>query len=241
MIKKLYIGLIALVALGSLQPVKAAPAKDTLAENAGKKTVVIKVPVAVPIRQVVSRAERYAPRPFKMALKTNLLYDALLLPSGGAEVYIGGGFAVAGSWTFGWKRHYSKDMSIAVRAGEVEFRQYFGGYAKRRVLSGHHIGVYGTMFAYDFEKKRYGYMVNNSKSWACGAGLSYGYSMPIGKRLNLDFGIGVGYVKAKYEKYEHIDACHVKVKNDTWKYTGPTRAEVTLVWTLFNPNKQTTE
>lgn len=225
MIKKLYIGLIALAALGGLQPVMAAPAKDT---------VVMKVEVPVPITKV-----RYsAPRSFKLALKTNLLYNALLLPNGGFELYVGGGFAVAGSWTYGWKRHYSKDMSLAVRAGELELRQYFGGRAKRRVLSGHHIGVYGLIGAYDFEKQRYGYMVDNDKPWAWGAGVSYGYSMPIGKRLNIDFGIGVGYVKAKYEKYEHIDKCHVKVGEDTWKWFGPTRVEVTLVWNLFNPNKQ---
>ena len=42
-----------------------------------------------------------------------------------------------------------------------------------------------------------------------GAGLEYGYSLPIATRLNLDFNIGLGYFWGEYQEYIPQDNCYV--------------------------------
>lgn len=44
-------------------------------------------------------------------------------------------------------------------------------------------------------------------------GLEYGYSLPVTRRLNLDFVISVGYWGGEYHKYAPIGDCYV------WKET----------------------
>ena len=68
------------------------------------------------------------------------------------------------------------------------------------------------------------------------AGVEYGYSLPIAKRLNIDFTIGVGYWGGKYYEYTPLDG------HDVWQATkqrhwfGPTKAEISLVWLLGHGN-----
>ena len=57
-----------------------------------------------------------------------------------------------------------------------------------------------------------------------------GYSHPVGRRLNLDFTIGVGYFGGKYKKYRHIDDCYVWQSTHRLRWFGPTKAEISLVW-----------
>ena len=45
-------------------------------------------------------------KPFYMAAKTNLLYDAALVPNVGLEFYLGKGWSVCGDWMYAW---WSKD------------------------------------------------------------------------------------------------------------------------------------
>ena len=63
-----------------------------------------------------------------------------------------------------------------------------------------------------------------------GAGLSYGYVLPIGKRWGAEFTVGVGYVHAKYDKYYNIPngACYAKGLHHN--YWGLTRVGVSVVY-----------
>lgn len=99
-------------------------------------------------------------------------------------------------------------------------------------MQGHHISLYGQFLTYDIENGGTGHQ--SKKTY--GAGMEYGYSLPIGRRLNLDFGLGVGYIKSHYKTYEPKDGCYVyeATRNRTW--IGPTRGEVSLVWLLGNGN-----
>ena len=47
-------------------------------------------------------------------------------------------------------------------------------------------------------------------NWA--AGVEYGYSLPVARRLNIDFTIGVGYWGGTYHEYKPVDDCYV------WQY-----------------------
>lgn len=41
-------------------------------------------------------------KPFYMDIRTNLLFDALLLPNIGAEFYVGKNLSIIGNWMYGW-------------------------------------------------------------------------------------------------------------------------------------------
>ncbi len=171
--------------------------------------------------------------PFRIALKTNLLYDALLVPNVGAECYLGRDWSVSANGMLAWWSKDSKQHYWRIYGGEVELRKWFGSKAETKPLTGHHLGIYTQIIAYDFELGGKGYMAD---PWNYTVGISYGYSHPIARRLNLDFTIGIGYMGGEYKKYKPVDDCYV------WQYTkqrhwiGPTKAEVTLVWLLGKDN-----
>ena len=66
-----------------------------------------------------------------------------------------------------------------------------------------------------------------------GGGLTGGYILPLGKRLALDFSLGLGCLHADYEKYEVIDGVRVRRGTENKNWWGPVNAGVTLVWKLF--------
>ena len=70
------------------------------------------------------------------ALKTNLLYDALLVPNIGIETSIGRGWTLGASGMLAW---WSKDASHKywrIYGGEMEIRKYFGRKGKGKTDAG---------------------------------------------------------------------------------------------------------
>ena len=67
-------------------------------------------------------------------------------------------------------------------------------------------------------------------------GLEYGYSLPIARRLNIDFTIGIGYMGGKYMTYEPDDKFYVWKSTNKLNWFGPTKAEISLVWLIGNGN-----
>lgn len=68
------------------------------------------------------------------------------------------------------------------------------------------------------------------------ASLEYGYSLPVGRRLNLDFSIGVGYWGGEYQKYLPKENHYVWTETRQRHWFGPTKAEISLVWLLGRGN-----
>lgn len=178
---------------------------------------------------------------FYMSLKSNMLSDLLAVPQISAEFYLGKNFSVAANWMYGW---WDKDRTHRywrLYGGDLAFRWWFGKAAHAKPLTGHHVGIYGGAFTFDFEFGGKGYMggLPGRPLWArClrNFGVEYGYSLPIARRLNLDFNFGLGYVSGKYIEYEPTCRCYVweKTKHITW--IGPTKMEVSLVWLIGHGN-----
>lgn len=170
--------------------------------------------------------------PFYMALKSNLLYDALTVPNVGVEFYLGKDWSIGGNWMYAWWKCDHDHNYWRIYGGELELRKWFGSKAKEKPLTGHHVGVYLQGLTYDFERGKTGYL----SDFSYGAGVSYGYSAPIGRRLNLDFVIGVGYLGGEYKEYLPIDNHYVWQATKDRSWFGPTKAEVSLVWLLGRGN-----
>ena len=67
-------------------------------------------------------------------------------------------------------------------------------------------------------------------------GIEYGYSLPIAKKLTLDFVIGLGYWGGNYYEYVPIDNHYVWQATKKRNWFGPTKAEISLVWLLGRGN-----
>ncbi len=183
-------------------------------------------------------------RPLYLALKTNLLYDAAALPSIGFEAYVGKGWSVVGNWTYGW---WDKDRTHRywrAYGGDLAVRRWFGHRAEEKPLTGHHIGVYAGVVTYDFEFGGVGHMggLPGRPLWdRCNfmAGIEYGYSLPIARRLNLDFTIGLGYLGGKVIRYVPSGNFYIWQKTSRFNWVGPTKVEISLVWLIGCGNYNT--
>ncbi len=180
----------------------------------------------------VNPAQEPPPSASYFALKSNLLYDALLVPNLSLEASISGGWTLGAGGMFAWWSKDAKHRYWRIYGGDLEIRKYFGTLSKSKPLQGHHLGIYGDFLTYDFEFGAKGYQ--SKATYA--AGIRYGYSHPIGKRLNLDFALGIGYLHSNYKTYVPRDGCYVYQETKKQKWLGPTQAEISLVWLLGKGN-----
>ena len=155
-------------------------------------------------------------------LRANLLRWATLTPDLGLEWHISDRWSlgVGGSWTsWSWN---NKQRRYALWEVAPEVRYYMGK-ARR--------GYLGLMFktgAFNYKFSETG-----RQGDLLGGGLTGGYILPLGKRLSLDFSLGLGYLNADYEKYTVIDGVRVRHGSETRDWWGPVHAGITLKWNLF--------
>ena len=167
-----------------------------------------------------------------MALRTNMLYDAVVVPNIGLEVWLGKGFTIGADWFGTWISSNKRNLFWQGYGGYLTARYYFGKAATACRFTGHHVGIYGSLLTYDIEFGGKGYQAAKP---GFGGGIEYDYSLPVGHDLCIDFNIGVGYQGGEYKTY--------KPANDgtghyQWLATyrrhwwGPTKAEISLKWLI---------
>jgi hypothetical protein len=181
------------------------------------------------------KAERKPAAPFRFALKTNLLYDALLLPNLTLEWSLGRQWSLAleGNWSW-WtfNRPAENRWYHRIQALGLEARKWLRSPAP---LQGHALGAYGMVGNYDlrfFPADAQSKGLLSYRSWS--AGVSYGYSFPVGERLNFELGLALGYIGGTYYAYDYCNRHDHWVKRRTYErnYLGPTRVGLSLVWLL---------
>ena len=173
-------------------------------------------------------------RPLYVSLKTNALYDLLLIPSVSAEVWLGRMMSVNANWSYAWWSKNRRHNYWRYYGGDIAVRRWFGRKAAEKPLTGHHIGLYAQIMTYDFELGGKGYMGNK---YNYGGGVEYGFSLPLARRFNIDFTVGVGYLGGEYYEYTPIDGHYVWQATKQRRWFGPTKAEVSLVWLIGYGNK----
>jgi len=170
----------------------------------------------------------------KVAVKTNLLYDATATINAGIE------FGLAPKWTLdlsgnfnGWTM--SHDRKWKHWMAQPEARYWF---CDR--FAGHFLGFHALGGQYNI-----GHLKNNIKflgtdfsklsdsryqGWFIGAGIAYGYAWVLNKHWNLEGEIGVGYVYTEYDRF-NCKGCGKKVEEDkNHHYFGPTKAAINLIY-----------
>ncbi len=180
-------------------------------------------------------------KPFYMSLHTNMLYDAALVPNIGAEFYLGKNWTLHANWKYSWWKSDRRHNYWRIYGGNLGVRKYFGSLAQEKPLQGHHLGVYAQILTYDFELGGKGYIGGHPgcslwEKFHYGASVEYGYTMPIKRRLNLDFTIGLGYQRGEYWEYHPVDNHYVWLATKNRNWFGPTKLEISLVWLIGEGN-----
>lgn len=170
----------------------------------------------------------------KIAVKTNLLYDATTTFNLGLE------FGLSPRWTLDLSGNYNPWTFSANKKWkhwliQPEFRYWFcekfnGHFLGAHLLGGQfnfgHIKTSLRLFHSDFSGLRdYRY-----EGWAAGGGIVYGYSWILSRHWNLEAALGIGYLYAWYDKYK-CQRCGEKIEGDKkHNYFGPTKAAVNLIY-----------
>lgn len=171
----------------------------------------------------------------KVALKTNLLYDALLTPDLGVEVKL------APQWTL--------DLTGRLNAWSVNDRRWKqwsvqpeARYWFCEAFSGHFLGAHAIGGQYNFGHLPFGFKFLGTdfsvlkdyrlQGWMAGAGIAYGYSWILDKHWNLEAEIGLGWIYTRYDKFRCADCGKKLEENHPHNYVGPTKAALNLVYTF---------
>lgn len=165
----------------------------------------------------------------RLALKTNLLYDAALLPNIELEWRINKHWSLSLEGGAAWWGKYSKDRSYRLAIISPEVRRWIRPRAPWR---GFYVGAFAGGGIYDFEKPTKGY-----RGEGLMAGLSAGYMWPVSRCLSFEAEVGAGYLYTRYKEYQPIDGHHVYQRTKDLNFFGPLKVKFALVWRFWDVNK----
>lgn len=158
------------------------------------------------------------------ALKTNVAFDAIGVLNLAYEVQLHRKMTLdlPVMWSL-WDAQ--REHALRVIALQPELRWWTGSEVGR----GHFLGlhVHAAWFNFKWEDNRY----QDAGRPLLGAGLSYGYKLPLGQHWGAEFNVGVGYANLKYNTYYNIEngaLINTRIRH----YWGLTRLGLSLVYRL---------
>lgn len=164
----------------------------------------------------------------KAAIKTNLLILGTATPNLAVE------FALAKRWTLDIAAGYNpfqlqKGGINKVGFVQPEVRYWFCNRFEKHFVGLH--GIYGRFNIGEVDFLTTTFEQNRYKGWGAGAGISYGYHLPMGKRWAWEFTVGAGYVYLEYDKFRCYE-CDEFLARKNRHYFGPTKAGVSLIFMI---------
>ncbi len=190
---------------------------------------------SLPLTRQAAKTLQPSPRRTLFALKTNLLFDAALMPNIELEIPLGRRWSLNTEYIFPWWLIDGDKYCLQVLAGGAEVRYWMGNYRRRSALTGHFMGLYAGGGKYDLQWQKNGYQ----GEFFIAAGIGYGYARRIARNLNLEFNIGIGLLRTNYRHYRTEQNYEVLrwLENGNYTWFGPTKAKISLVWRLTGKQK----
>lgn len=170
----------------------------------------------------------------KVAVKTNLLYDATATINAGVEVTLAPRWTLDVSGNFnGWVLSHERRWKHFLVQPEARYWlcDRFAGHFLGVHLHGGTYNVGGLDNNISFLGTDFSQLSDHRfQGWFLGAGVGYGYAVVLGTHWNLEMEIGVGYAYSRYDKFR-CAGCGRKVEEDRpHNYFGVTKAAVSLVY-----------
>ncbi|WP_106831942.1 DUF3575 domain-containing protein [Parabacteroides pacaensis] len=168
-------------------------------------------------------------KPYYFAVHTNVLYDAMLLPTLGVEWRVSRdlGIKLDGSLAW-WGGSTGKVQKMWVLNPEVRW------YLLRDKRF--YVGAAGNYGQYNIYKYAIGNIVSKDTGYQgsmWNAGVTVGYQLYLSRCFSVDFNLGLGYTRSEYDSFGMTDGVRVyKERNRTKNLWGPTQAGISLVWTI---------
>lgn len=167
----------------------------------------------------------------RIAVKTNLLYDATTTMNLGLEV------GLARKWTLDVPFNYNpwnfNDGTRLKHWGvQPEVRYWFCERFRRAFIGLHgHYADFNVGGWPDWSFVSQNMQDNRYQGRLYGAGISAGWSWILKRRWGLEVSAGVGYARIIYDKYPCTE-CGSLIKHDTRNYFGPTKAALSLIYII---------
>lgn len=208
------------------EEIAAEQKTETAVEKSSQPSAVEHEPASVSEQRTRETEQLY-----RFAIRTNVLYDAFLLPTPGVEWRISNsiGAKLDGSFAW-WGGGRGKVQKVWLLNPEVRW------YLLRRKRF--YVGASGSYGEYNIYRYMLGKLPNDDtgyqgKLW--NAGLTVGYQLCLSRDFSIDFNLGLGYTRSEYDGFTMTDGVRViKGRNKSKNFGGPTQAGISLVWTIGN-------
>ncbi len=170
-----------------------------------------------------------SPKLYHFAVRTNVLYDAFLLPTLGIEWRINNniGIRLDGSCSW-WGGDWGEMQKIWLLSPEVRW------YLLRNKRF--YVGVSGNYGEYNVYGRLIGNLLSNDtgyKGHLWSAGLTVGYRLPLWRCFSADFNLGLGYTRFHYDSFTAPYGARIYKQHDRKKnFWGPTQTGISLIWTI---------
>jgi hypothetical protein len=175
----------------------------------------------------------------KLAVKTNLLYDAMTSIDLGVEMKVRDKMTLNLSLTGnGWEFNDGRKLKHIIFQPELRrwnCTAFSGAFWGVEVHGGYYDA--GGMLPWGFRNgKMFGAIKNDTidqnrfEGWLAGAGITYGYHWILGNRLSLEAELGLGYTYLGYDRYDRAKNASLGSGHANW--FGPTKASISLVYII---------
>lgn len=196
--------------------------------NADNRYIELPIMKKLLLAAIVAFSWTLGARAQMLAANVDGLWLATLTPNIGAELVIGGRSTLGLHGLFATKP-LGKDVKIY--AIQPEYRYFFSGRPMFREFIG--VGAIGASYDITWAGKVY-------DGTAVGLGLTFGYVLPIKKRINIDFHAGFGIIRYKHKEYfvgDQYDVDYIfdgeQRANASGYYLLPTRIGVSVSYILW--------
>lgn len=165
-----------------------------------------------------------------LAVSTNGAFDAVTAVNLAAEVRLSPQFTLKAEGIFPWWTWNNGEQAFQVNHLNLGFRYWFGGQPFKGWYGNTSLGI----GRYDVQPRSIGWRGRESMVTMGG-----GYAVPLGGRVVLDFGLGLGSMLTRYDRYEWADGMRkVTDVGRYYLYLGPTDVHISVVYLFSRPRRE---